>query len=1091
MCPGSSIYTYVSPYLAQSHPFTPRERIFTGKTLPWFFLYLHFSILGLFQTNSKLMRKFKLLLSGLLLASLLQAQETFPVNGVADKRERCYAFTNATIVKDAQSTISNATLVIRDGKIVAVGTGVAVPKDAVVIDCKDKYIYPSFIDIYTDYGITQPQRQGAGGAGAGGFNFNQPAQITSNTKGAYGWNQAIKPETDASKLFAADDTRAKALRDIGFGTVLTHVKDGVARGTGAVVTLANDNENFLMLKDRASAHYSFSRGTSTQSYPASLMGSIALLRQTYLDAQWYKNKPAKEGLNMSLQAWNDNQALPQIFDANDKWNDLRADRVGDEFGVQYILKAGGNEYQRIKEVAGTKASFIVALDYPQAMDVEDPNDARAVSLADMKHWELAPSNPGVMEKAGLNFALTTSDLRAPNQFFGNLRKAFEMGLTENKALEALTKVPATMLGVYDKVGSLEAGKLANFIITSGPVFAERTVFLQNWIQGAKYGIKEESWNDVKGTYNLVLNTVAGPVTYTLDVKSASSANVIGKDTLTSRFSHNGKMVSLGFSPVPARRPQGGQGAPGGGFGGRGAGAAAAAQYRLTGVSNGTEWNGLGEDTAGNKLTWTASFVSASTAADSARPRRNFPQRTAKVTYPFTGYGWEEADAPKQEDLLIRNATVWTNEKDGKMENADVLVKGGKIARVGKNLSDAGAKVIDATGKHVTAGIIDEHSHIAVQSINEGGQSVSSEVRIADNLNPDDINIYRQLSGGVTSSHILHGSANTIGGQTQLIKLRWGVNDEDLKFKGSDGFIKFALGENVKRTTSTNNNRFPDTRMGVEEVLNDAFARAKDYEAALKANPNTRRDLELDALVEIMNKKRFITCHSYVQSEITAAMRVGDKYGVKFNTFTHILEGYKVADKMKAHGSSASTFSDWYYYKVEVTDAIAYNAAIMYKMGLNVCINSDDAEMARRLNQEAGKTVRYGGVPEEDALKMVTLNPAKALHIEDKVGSIKAGKDADLVIWSDHPLSIYAKSEKTIVDGIVYFDREKDAEQRKKISAERFRLTQKLIAEKRTAGPGGVRAAEPSWQFILSCGDHDHQSDGLYTIDIQEDDIINK
>jgi imidazolonepropionase-like amidohydrolase len=1044
------------------------------------------------------MRKIKLLLSGLLFASLLQAQETFPVNGVADKRDRCYAFTNATIVKDAQTTITNATMVIRDGKIVAIGAGaVSIPKDAVVIDCKDKYIYPSFIDIYADYGITAPQRQQGGG-----FNFNQPAQIVSNTKGAYGWNQAIKPEVDAFKQFAVDDAKAKTLRDIGFGTVLTHVKDGIARGTGTVVSLANENENLVLLKEKASAHYSLSKGSSTQSYPGSLMGSIALLRQSYLDAQWYKNKPAKEGTNISLEAWNENQSLPQIFEADDKWNDLRADRVGDEFGVQYIIKGGGNEYQRINEVAATKANFIISLNYPQAMDVEDPNDARATSLADMKHWELAPSNPAALEKANINFALTTADLRATNQFFANLRKAFDMGLTETRALEALTKTPATLLGIYDKVGSLEAGKLANFIITSGPVFAERTNFLQNWVQGNKYGIKEELWSDVKGTYALTLNTPAGPVNYTLDVKSASAANVIGKDTLTGTFSFDGKMVKLSFSPIPARRPQAAPagnnpappagGAPAGGFGGgfgRGGGAAAGARYRLSGVASGNTWNGYGEDTAGNKITWTAAWTGAAAAnTDSTRARRNFPQRLAKVNFPFDGYGWEEA--PKQEDLLIKNATVWTNEKEGKLENADVLVKGGKIVKVGKGLTDAAAKTIDATGKHVTAGIIDEHSHIAVASINEGGQSVTSEVRISDNLNPDDINIYRQLSGGVTSSHILHGSANTIGGQTQLIKLRWGMSDEALKFKGWDPFIKFALGENVKRTTSQNNNRFPDTRMGVEEVLNDAFARAKDYENAMKADAKTRRDLELDALVEIMNKKRFITCHSYVQSEITAAIRVGDKYGFKFNTFTHILEGYKVADKMKAHGSNASTFADWWYYKVEVTDAMAYNAAIMYKMGLNVCINSDDAEMARRLNQEAGKTVRYGGVPEEDALKMVTLNPAKALHIDDKVGSIKTGKDADLVIWSDHPLSIYAKSEKTIVDGIVFFDREKDAEQRKKIAAERFRLTQKLIAEKRTGGPGAVRAAEPSWQFILSCGDHDHH-DGLYTIDLQEEETFNK
>ena len=272
-------------------------------------------------------------------------------------------------------------------------------------------------------------------------------------------------------------------------------------------------------------------------------------------------------------------------------------------------------------------------------------------------------------------------------------------------------------------------------------------------------------------------------------------------------------------------------------------------------------------------------------------------------------------------------------------------------------------------------------------------------------------------------------------------------------------------------------------MGVEQILTDAFSRASDYDKAMKANPAaTRRDLELDALAEILNKKRFITCHSYVQSEITAAMRAGDKFGVTFNTFTHILEGYKVADKMKAHGASASTFSDWWYYKVEVTDANAYNAAIMQKVGLNVCLNSDDAEMARHLNQEAGKTVRYGGVGEEDALKMVTLNPAKALHVDSKVGSLKAGKDADVVIWSEHPLSVYAKAEKTIVDGIVYFDREKDLEMRKKITAERFRLTQKMIGEKRAGGT--TRPAEPSWQILMGCGDHEHK-DGIYTIDAED------
>jgi imidazolonepropionase-like amidohydrolase len=502
---------------------------------------------------------------------------------------------------------------------------------------------------------------------------------------------------------------------------------------------------------------------------------------------------------------------------------------------------------------------------------------------------------------------------------------------------------------------------------------------------------------------------------------------------------------------------------------------------LSGAVNGDVFNGNGTDSTGNLVIWTATFSKA--AGPDTTPVRRRPQRIGKVLYPFDGYGWDSL--PAQHDLLIKNATVWTNEKEGRLENTDVLVKAGKIARVGKNLDAGGAAVIDGTGKYLAPGIIDEHSHIAAFSINEGAQSVTSEVRIADNLNPEDISIYRQLAGGVTSSHILHGSANTIGGQTQLIKLRWGVNDTALKFRNWDPFIKFALGENVKRTTSQNNNRFPDTRMGVEEVLMDAFTRARDYERQRKAAPNaTRRDLELDALVEIMEHKRFITCHSYVQSEITSLMRVADKFGFTVNTFTHILEGYKVADKMKAHGSNASTFSDWWAYKMEVQDAIAYNAAIMTKEGLNVCVNSDDAEQARRLNQEAAKSVKYGGLTEEEAFKMVTLNPAKALHVADRVGSIKEGKDADLVLWSDNPLSIYARAEKTIVDGIVYYDIDRDVQLRKNITAERNRLIQKLVGEKRSGT--AMAPATPSYHIELSCGDH-NQHNGLLTIDEGDDD----
>ena len=1014
--------------------------------------------------------------------AFLFSQTTFPVNGVADPKEGAFAFINATIVKDAQTTINKGVLLIREGKIVAAGTNITLPKDAVVIDCEGKYIYPSFIDIYSDYGMAAPAR-----SPVGGFGFGGPGQITSNQKGAFGWNQAIHSDVEAGKLFAADDDKAKTLRDIGFGTVLSHQKDGIARGTGVVATLSDEKENLVILKEKASAHYSFVKGTSTQTYPASLMGVIALLRQSYLDAQWYKSNPTAEGVNLSLKAWNETQSLPQIFDAGDKWQDLRADRIGKEFGVQYIIKGGTNEYQRIAEIAATKAAFILPLNYPLAMDVDDPNELRFVGLDDMKHWELAPTNPGAFEKAKINFCLTTADLTNVSEFMANLRKAIEYGLSEAKAFESLTKTPATLLNVYDRVGSLDAGKVANFLITSGPIFNEKTVILNNWVQGKKFAVKADAWYDVKGTYKLALNG-ASPQTMSVELKDGGVASFTAKDTMTGKYSYDGKLVKLSYSV--GRGPH-------------------ATETILSGVSNGNTWSGMGRDGSGNSFTWTATFEKAPAAkADTAKPKP--PLNLGKVVYPFMAYGTDSI--AKQETLLIKNATVWTSEKEGKLESTDVLVKGGKIVEIGKNLSAAGARVIDGTGKHLTAGIIDEHSHIAVNSINEGGQSVTSEVRIADNLNPEDINIYRQLSGGVTTSHILHGSANTIGGQTQLIKLRWGMNDDDLKFKGADPFIKFALGENVKRSSATQgNNRFPDSRMGVEQVLTDAFQRATDYQAAMKAGVTVapakssrkgtaaatttgptvtavRRDLELDALVEIMNRKRFITCHSYVQSEINATMKVAEKFKFPINTFTHILEGYKVADKMKAHGANASTFSDWWNYKNEVIDAIPYNASIMQRVGLNVAINSDDAEMARRLNQEAAKSIKYGGMSEEDALKMVTINPAKMLHVDDRTGSIKTGKDADLVLWSDHPLSIYAKAEKTIVDGTVFFDRDKDAELRKQMQAEKTRLIQKMAAAKRTPGAGGAPAnfqrARPRYEVIFNCTDHFHNH-GLLAVEGEE------
>ncbi|HEV2354285.1 MAG TPA: amidohydrolase family protein, partial [Puia sp.] len=615
------------------------------------------------------------------LSFLSTAQTTHPVNDVADPRERCYAFTHATIVKDDNSKIADATLLVRDGLIVSVGAGAAIPKDAVVIDCTGKYIYPSFIDLYSDYGMPVPER----GAGRPAFDFRAPSQFNSNTKGAYDWNQAIHPETDASRLFVADEAHAKPLRDAGFGTVLSHVNDGIARGTGVAVTLTDESENMAVVKQRASANYSLNKGTSTQNYPSSLMGSIALLRQTYLDGQWYKTQPKHEGTNLSLEAWNSEQSLPQIFEGGDKWQDLHGDRIGKEFGVQYIIKGGENEYQRIADIAATRASFIVPVNFPQAMDVGDPDKARFVSLADMKHWELAPTNPGAFEKAGINFCLTAADLRDPKDFLPNLRKAMEYGLSEGKALEALTKTPAMLIGIYDKVGSLDAGKLANFLITNGPVFSEKTSILENWVHGKRFDVKAQDWKDIRGVYDLVITSTDGSAqNLALEVKSDNSASVIGKDTMNARFSFDGKLISLSYGGASgAARGMGPHGANPGAArpeenagGRRSGGGSRGAATDLSGVVNDNIWNGNGTDSAGNPVIWTATFSRALPADTSGTAHRR-PGGLGKILYPFDGYGWDTL--PVEHDILIKNATVWTNEAEGHLPNTDVLLHNGKIA----------------------------------------------------------------------------------------------------------------------------------------------------------------------------------------------------------------------------------------------------------------------------------------------------------------------------------------------------------------------------------------------------------------------------
>ncbi len=421
--------------------------------------------------------------------------------------------------------------------------------------------------------------------------------------------------------------------------------------------------------------------------------------------------------------------------------------------------------------------------------------------------------------------------------------------------------------------------------------------------------------------------------------------------------------------------------------------------------------------------------------------------------------------------LIQNGTILTVTK-GTIQKGSILIRDGKIAEVGANVkAPAGATVIDATGKFVSPGIIDCHSHIAIEgNVNEGSIAVSSMVAVADVLDPDDIDIYRELAGGTTTSNVLHGSANPIGGLNQVIKHRWGKDAKGLIFEGAPPGIKFALGENPKRSNSPPQpgqfRRYPNTRMGVMDVIRQAFIDAREYKKSWDAYNKRvaageknaippRRDLKLEPLVEVLEGKRYVHSHGYRAEELRQLLLLAEEFGFRIRTLQHVLEGYKIAKEMAKHGVGGSTFSDWWSYKNEAYDAIPYNAAIMTKFGVVVSINSDSAEEARHLNQEAAKTMKYGGMSETEALKMVTINPAIQLGIDKRVGSIETGKDADLVIWDKHPLSIYAVAQKSIIDGTVYFDRKKDIEHRAEIEKEKKALMDKeKKAEPARQGPPG-------------------------------------
>jgi len=979
------------------------------------------------MNNKKMTNLLVAFLALLLTGFPVFAQQTATPNGIADNRANALALTGASVYMPDGRYLQNGTVLIREGLIVDIVAGTDIPVGYFAIDMQGRYIYPGFIDIYTGYGVPDPARPVPGGG----------AETLQSSGQVFNANDAIRAHYRANMDFKPDEKRRNELRKLGFSTALSLHADGIARGTSALVTLGNENANQSVLLQDAAAHYSLRKGSSRQTIPVSLMGAVALLRQTYLDADWFGRQDPRPFADESLEALIRTQSLPQIMEVDDWQQTLTVVNVANEFDKNYIIRTGNDAYQQAASLAATGARLIVSVDYPDAPKVADPFEADEVSFADLKHWELAPFNLRLLNEQGIVFAITSAG--SDDKFWANLTQAVNNGLPKQVAIAAMTSVPAAMLDVSDRVGQLAPGTLANMVIASGPLFDDGSRLLENWVRGSRFVLADD-FDERSGRYTLTVG--ATQLTVDLDfnrgrtsvkLMDPSTGQALENSTVTVNLSDD--LINLNFTTSED-----------------------AGLTRLSGWPSNNGWQGTGRTATGASVDWRLSFSAPLSVAGSdqraASASAEASPLPSPVLFPFAAFGSESL--PLQQDMVIRNATVWTNEDSGTLVS-DVLVRNGKIAAVGPSLTANNVIEIDGTGKHLTPGIIDEHTHIALFSINEIATN-SSMVRMQDVVNSQDVNIYRNLAGGVVAAQQLHGSANPIGGQSSLIKLRWGLPPNELQIADAPKFIKFALGENVKRSTNPASIRYPQTRMGVEQVFVNAFSQAREYEqqwtaynrlsnAQRRTAVMPRRDLVHDAMVEVMNGERYVSNHSYVQSEINMMMHMAESFGFRINTFTHILEGYKVADKMAAHGAGGSTFADWWAFKWEVRYAIPYNAALMQQAGVVVAINSDDAEMARRLNQEAAKMVKYGDVSETDALKMITLNPAKLLHLDDRMGSIRVGKDADLVLWDDHPLSVYAQAQTTWVDGVPYFDRQRDMILRQQVADERARIIAKITSSK--------------------------------------------
>ncbi|MGE3406468.1 MAG: amidohydrolase family protein [Pirellulales bacterium] len=999
------------------------------------------------------------LIAAWLLSSLAAAAPpTTPAAGLRENTPAIHALVGARIVVAPGRVIEKGTIVLRNGTIVAVGADVPPPADARVWKLEGKTIYPGFIDAYQEIDVPAAADHPGGGY----------------------WNHNIVAHARAGESYKPDLGLNKKLRGQGIAARLVAPSGGIIKGTSALVCTGDEQGPETVLRSPVAMHLRLQPppGGSRDGYPNSPMGAMALVRQSLLDAGWYRQawqaydsnasqtRPQRSLALEALQTAAEG-GLPLVIDTPNELYFLRADGLGREFDRTVIVRGSGREYRRLDAIKAASRTIILPLQFPDPPQVDSPEFARAVPLEDLMHWDIAPENPGRLEAAGLKLVFTTEGLKDRDHFLEAIRTAIARGLTAEGALRALTTNAAELYQVADRLGTLDVGKHGNLVVTDGDLFAKGTKVLETWVDGNRYENAAAPLFDLRGSWDVTLQLPDGqPQTAVLKLEG-DAAHPGGKLTVgdkqaglssaaleDSRFRVTLKGEPLGWPgvvrlSVAVTGDAGGETLVGGVTWADGRETNLSAARSVPPATAEETPAEKPEEKPGepDKPDEASSKTPAETAAVPPPRRAWFP-----VVYPLSSQGL--AAPPAQPGaVLFKNATVWTSGPQGTIENCSVLVEAGQIKAVGPGLTaPAGAVEIDCSGKHLTAGVIDCHSHIATDGgINESGQTITAEVRIADFINPNDPNIYRQLAGGVTAVNVLHGSANTIGGQNQVIKLRWGSLPEEMKFAAAPPGIKFALGENVKQSNGGGDgSRYPQSRMGVEQLVLDAFRAAQAYQRtwdkwrASQQGPPPRTDLELEALVEVLQGKRLIHCHSYRQDEILAFLRTCRGFGVRVATLQHVLEGYKLADVMAESGVGGSTFSDWWAYKFEVYDAIPYNAALMHGAGVVVSLNSDFPELARRLNLEAAKAVKYGGVEPVEALKMVTFNPARQLGVDAKVGSIEPGKDADLALWSHSPLSTYTRCEQTWIDGRKYFDLQSDLAQRPQAESKRAALVQRIL-----------------------------------------------